>query len=121
MEKNTDIILTDFDTGIISLSKNSELDNIFNFSYNFDLLKEVLSTVIKNQISLKNQLDEKYEQQSQISKSLKDEIEEIKQSQSIKKGTFTIKQGDFDRLNNRINSFQKQISHINEELDKSKL
>ena len=123
MENNTDIILTDFETGILSLSKNSDLNNIFNFTYNFDLLKDVLSTIIKNQVNLKNQIhsmNEKYRTQSQIIESTKNEIIEIKQSQMEKKETFKITEEDFNKINKRIDNFEKQILKINEELDKSK-
>ena len=123
MENNADIILTDFETGITTLSNNSDLNNIFNFTYNFDLLKEVLSTVIKNQVNLKNQLDERYKVQNQIMESLKGEIIEIKQAQGQfeTKDSFKITQEDYDRLNERINNFEIKISQINDELDKSKL
>ena len=123
MENNADIILTDFETGITTLSNNSDLNNIFNFTYNFDLLKEVLSTVIKNQVNLKNQLDERYKVQNQIMESLKGEIIEIKQAQGQfeTKDSFKITQEDYDKLNERINNFEKKISQINDELDKSKL
>ena len=124
MDNNNDIILTDFETGILSLSKNSDLNNIFNFTYNFDLLKDVLSTIIKNQVNLKNQIhsmNEKYRTQSQIIESTKNEIIEIKQSQMEKKETFKITEEDFNKINKRIDNFEKQILKINEELDKSKL
>ena len=123
MDNNNDIILTDFETGILSLSKNSDLNNIFNFTYNFDLLKDVLSTIIKNQVNLKNQIhsmNEKYRTQSQIIESTKNEIIEIKQSQMEKKETFKITEEDFNKINKRIDNFEKQILKINEELDKSK-
>ena len=123
MENNNDIILTDFETGILSLSKNSDLNNIFNFTYNFDLLKDVLSTIIKNQVNLKNQIhsmNEKYRTQNQMIESTKNEIIEIKQSQMEKKETFKITEEDFNKINKRIDNFEKQILKINEELDKSK-
>ena len=123
MENNAEIILTDFETGITTISNNSDLNNIFNFTYNFDLLKEVLSTVIKNQVNLKNQLDERYKVQNQIMESLKGEIIEIKQAQGQfeTKDSFKITQEDYDKLNERINNFEIKISQINDELDKSKL
>ena len=108
MENNAEIILTDFETGITTLSNNSDLNNIFNFTYNFDLLKEVLSIVIKNQVNLKNQLDEKYKVQNQIMESLKGEIIEIKQAQGQfeTKDSFKITQEDYDKLNEGINNFE---------------
>ena len=55
MENNYEIILTDFATGEVQLSKQAELNNLFNIEH----LKEVLTTIIKNQINLKKQFEEK--------------------------------------------------------------
>ena len=120
MENNTEIILTDFESGAISLSNNSDLNGLFNFNYNFDLLKEVLTTVIKNQINLKNRLEEKGVEQQQIMNLLKTDITQIKQSQKEKNDNFNFSKNDYDNLIKKINNLENQISKINEELDKSK-
>ena len=120
MENNTEIILTDFESGAISLSNNSDLNGLFNFNYNFDLLKEVLTTVIKNQINLKNRLEEKGVEQQQIMNLLKTDITQIKQSQKEKNDNFNFSKNDYDNLAKKINNLENQISKINEELDKSK-
>lgn len=120
MENNTQIILTDFESGAISLSNNSDLNGLFNFNYNFDLLKEVLTTVIKNQINLKNRLEEKGVEQQQIMNLLKTDITQIKQSQKEKNDNFNFSKNDYDNLVKKINNLENQISKINEELDKSK-
>ena len=120
MENNTEIILTDFESGAISLSNNSDLNGLFNFNYNFDLLKEVLTTVIKNQINLKNRLEEKGVEQQRIMNLLKTDITQIKQSQKEKNDNFNFSKNDYDNLVKKINNLENQISKINEELDKSK-
>ena len=120
MENNTEIILTDFESGAISLSNSSDLNGLFNFNYNFDLLKEVLTTVIKNQINLKNRLEEKGVEQQQIMNLLKTDIIQIKQSQKEKNDNFNFSKNDYDNLVKKINNLENQISKINEELDKSK-
>ena len=120
MENNTEIILTDFESGAISLSNNSDLNGLFNFNYNFELLKEVLTTVIKNQINLKNRLEEKGVEQQQIMNLLKTDITQIKQSQKEKNDNFNFSKNDYDNLVKKINNLENQISKINEELDKSK-
>ena len=120
MENNTEIILTDFESGAISLSNNSDLNGLFNFNYNFDLLKEVLTTVINNQINLKNRLEEKGVEQQQIMNLLKTDITQIKQSQKEKNDNFNFSKNDYDNLVKKINNLENQISKINEELDKSK-
>ena len=109
MEK-PDIVLTDFETGNISLANGTDLNNIFNFTINFDLLKDVLTTLIKNQINLKYQLDEKYKVQTQIVESLKNEITDVKQSEL--KETFKVTKEDFEKVNNRIKNLEHKITKI---------
>ena len=116
MEDDTNIILTDFETDTTSLLKSSDLNNLFNFTYNFDFLKEILTTVIKNQISLKNQLDEKYQAQNNIIESFKKEIIYNKQAEQQSNESENL-----SKINEKINKFEIMIGHINKELDKSKL
>ena len=66
MKNNYEIILTDFSTGEVQLSKEAELNNIFNFQ----LLKEVLTTIIKNQINLKQQFEQNSLKQNKLIDSL---------------------------------------------------
>ena len=116
MEDDTNIILTDFETDTTSLLKSSDLNNLFNFTYNFDFLKEILTTVIKNQISLKNQLDEKYQAQNNIIESFKKEIIYNKQAEQQSNESENL-----GKINEKINKLEIMIGHINKELDKSKL
>ena len=120
MEKNADIILTDFETGIISLSKNSDLNNILNFTYNFDLLKNVLSTIIKNQNNLKKNLEEKYKVQSEDIELLKQEIEKIKKENG-ELVELKVSKNDFNELKGKINVIEEKLLQMNEALDQSKL
>ena len=71
MEK-PDIVLTDFETGNISLANGTDLNNIFNFTINFDLLKDVLTTLssLLTQILLYNN---KLESQSTFLKEVRAE------------------------------------------------
>lgn len=123
MENDTEIILTNFETGDMSVLKDSDLNNLFNFTYNFDFLKELLVTVIKNQMSLKNKFDEKFKSQNDSIESFKNQIIQNNQTdQKTKEQLFNnnIKE-DLDKINDKINKLEIKIEHINAELDKSKL
>lgn len=129
MENDVDIVLTNFETGDMSLMKNSDLNNLFNFTYNFDFLKEILITVIKNQISLKNQFDEKCKAQIDTIESFKNDI--IQNNQTGKTGQTDQKtkeilfnnniKENLDKINDKVNKLEIKIERINAELDKSKL
>jgi len=129
MENDVDIVLTNFETGDMSLMKNSDLNNLFNFTYNFDFLKEILITVIKNQISLKNQFDEKCKAQIDTIESFKNDI--IQNNQTGKTGHTDQKtkeilfnnniKENLDKINDKVNKLEIKIERINAELDKSKL
>ena len=120
MENKPDIFLTDFETGIVSLSKNSDLNNILNFTYNFDLLKNVLSTIIKNQNNLKKEYDEKLQAQSEEIELLKQELEKINEENGPK-GRLRVSKNDFNELKGKVNDFEDKLTQINEALDKIKL
>jgi len=111
MENNYEIILTDFSTGEVQLSKEAELNNIFNFQ----LLKEVLTTIIKNQINLKQQFEQNSLKQNKLIDSLNNKIIELNQKEIL-----NFSPQELIKLNDRVNKLEKKIEQINDELDKSK-
>ena len=111
MENNYEIILTDFATGEVQLSKQAELNNLFNF----ELLKEVLTTIIKNQINLKKQFEEKSLKQNKLLDTLNNKFIEFNQKEIL-----NFSPQEFIKLKDRINKLEIKIEQINDELDKSK-
>lgn len=111
MENNYEIILTDFATGEVQLSKQAELNNLFNF----ELLKEVLTTIIKNQINLKKQFEEKSLKQNKLLDALYNKFIEFNQKEIL-----NFSPQEFIKLKERINKLEIKIEQINDELDKSK-
>ena len=111
MENNYEIILTDFATGEVQLSKQAELNNLFNF----ELLKEVLTTIIKNQINLKKQFEEKSLGQNKLLDALNNKFIEFNQKEIL-----NFSPQEFIKLKERINKLEIKIEQINDELDKSK-
>ena len=113
MENNYEIILTDFETGAVKLSNKSDLNNIFTF--NFDFLKEILETIIKNQISLQKQFEEKSNSHDKNIEILNNKFIEFNNIKKKEINSFSL-----EELNNRLDKLEKNIGQINEELDKSK-
>ena len=111
MENNYEIILTDFATGEVQLSKQAELNNLFNF----ELLKEVLTTIIKNQINLKKQFEEKSLKQNKLLDALNNKFIEFNQKEIL-----NFSPQEFIKLKERINKLEIKIEQINDELDKRK-
>ena len=111
MENNYEIILTDFSTGEVQLSKEAELNNIFNFQ----LLKEVLTTIIKNQINLKQQFEQNSLKQNKLIDSLNNKFIELNQKEIL-----NFSPQELIKLNDRVYKLEKKIEQINDELDKSK-
>jgi chromosome segregation ATPase len=91
-----------------------------NFTYNFDLLKNVLSTIIKNQNNLKKEYDEKFQAQSEEIELLKQELEKINEENGPK-GRLRVSKNDFNELKGKVNDFEDKLTQINEALDQSKL
>ena len=113
MENNYELILTDFQTGAVKLSNKSDLNNIFTF--NFDFLKEILETIIKNQISLQKQFEEKSNSHDKNIEILNNKFIEFNNIKKKEINSFSL-----EELNNRLDKLEKNIGQINEELDKSK-
>lgn len=111
MKNNYEIILTDFSTGEVQLSKEAELNNIFNFQ----LLKEVLTTIIKNQINLKQQFEQNSLKQNKLIDSLNNKFIELNQKEIL-----NFSPQELIKLNDRVYKLEKKIEQINDELDKSK-
>ena len=111
MENNYEIILTDFETGAVKLSNKSDLNNIFTF--NFDFLKEVLETIIKNQISLQKQFEEKSNSHDKNIEILNNKFIEFNNIKQKEINSFSLEElnNRLDKLNND-NKKQDEINKI---------
>ena len=62
---------------------NADLNELFNFSYNFDLLKGIIETLLKNQNNLQKQVDSMKEERHEfqvLKFELKNTKEELRKS-----------------------------------------
>ena len=128
MEKKTDnnnnnnVILTDIDPENITVVENLDLNALFNLSYNFDLLKGIISTILKNQETLKKQIEtekRKNDEQNRSIENLKSSILSIKENYTTNE-LFKGAKFQIDNVNNKIDQIHDQISQMVFGIEKSK-
>ena len=116
MEKTNNLLFENNDPDRISIYNEVDLNALFNFSYNFDLLKGIIGTLLKNQQNLQKQIEfANYlnNEQDKTITSLRNEIKEIQEK-------YTLKQ-DFMEVKDQIKKVNEIYSVYDEELAKSKL
>ena len=127
MEKKTDnnnnnVILTDLDPENITVVENLDLNALFNLSYNFDLLKGIISTILKNQETLKKQIEierRKNDEQNRSIENLKNSISSIKENYTTNE-IFTGAKFQIDNVNKKIDQIHDKISQMVFGIEKSK-
>lgn len=116
MDKENNLAFENIDPDKISIYNEVDLNALFNFSYNFDLLKGIIGTLLKNQQNLQKQIEfANYlnNEQDKTITSLRNEIKEIQEK-------YTLKQ-DFMEVKDQIKKVNEIYSVYDEELAKSKL
>ena len=116
MDNTNNLLFENNDPDRISIYNEVDLNALFNFSYNFDLLKGIIGTLLKNQQNLQKQIEfANYlnNEQDKTITSLRNEIKEIQEK-------YTLKQ-DFMEVKDQIKKVNEIYSVYDEELAKSKL
>ena len=97
------------------LSKEIDLNGLFNFNYNFDLLKGIIGALLKSQKSLQKQIDlaniEKKEHERAIEQ-LKDDIITIQEKYTTRE--------DFIEVKDQMKKVNEIYQMYDEELAKGK-
>ena len=120
-DKNT-MVLKDISPDNITIVDNLDLNTLFNLSYNFDILKGIISTILKNQESLQMQIEKEKKvnrDQYKTIESLKSNIISIKEKY-ISKETFDEAQNHVDKIELKMNQIDEKLLLIEEEFTKSK-
>ena len=104
-------ITTELTSEKIKTINDIDLNALFNLNYNFDLLKGLIETLIKNQELLQKQIDE----DSIIINKKDKKIEEIEKQQSlmlnsfIDKITFAKLKNEIDEMKDHLNNNETQV------------
>ena len=109
MNQQTEKMLKEISSGNVKVIKEIDLNDIFKFSYNFDLLKGLITAILKNQENLKSKIDKEREtinEQSKIIETLKNDMKSMKEN-SISKEQYT-------NINAKINEIVEQMNKTHE-------
>lgn len=93
-KSNNNLILANVEPDKILLYDEVDLNALFNFSYNFDLLKGIIGSLLKNQQNLQKQIEfEKYlnNEQDKTIVALRNEIINIKEKYTLKEELVEVK------------------------------
>ena len=108
MDKKNEKIVKDISTGYFAMVKELDLNELFKLTYNFDLLKGLITSMLKNQESLKNQIEketEKNNEQNTIIENLKNDIELMQEKFMTKESA----KAQINEINNNINKIEEEI------------
>ena len=107
--QQTEKILKEISAGNVKVIKELDLNDIFKLSYNFDLLKGLLTAILKNQENLKSKLEKERETNNEQSKTIELLQNDIK---SMKENYITKEQ--CTHVNSKINEIVEQLNIIGE-------
>ncbi len=107
--QQTEKILKEISAGNVKVIKELDLNDIFKLSYNFDLLKGLLTAILKNQENLKSKLEKERETNNEQSKTIELLQNNIK---SMKENYITKEQ--YTHVNSKINEIVEQLNIIGE-------
>ena len=115
MDSSKNLIIAEDPDKIITIYNDVDLNALFNFSYNFDLLKGIIGTLLKNQQNLQKQIELansiNHEQDKTII-ALRNEIIDIKEKYTLR--------DDFVEIQDQMKKINEIFPVYDEELAKSK-
>ena len=116
MKKNSlHRISTEITSDKIKIVNDIDLNALFNLNYNFDLLKGIIETLLKNQGSLQKQLDDIYlseEDKEKNIQAMEKDIPLLKEN-SVNKNDFKDLQNEVEKINGHIKQSDRKIDECN--------
>ena len=104
-------ISTEITSEKIKIINDIDLNALFNLNYNFDLLKGIIETLLKNQNALQNQIDELFGNNSdkdKIIETLQKEVKYLKETYVNKTELKTI-EDDLKEIKEHLKKHDMQI------------
>ena len=108
-------ISTEVTSEKIKIVNDIDLNALFNLNYNFDLLKGIIETLLKNQGALQKQLDELYssnEDKDKIIQDLEADIKSLKETK-LNINEFNELKPEIEKMNNHLKQNDKKIEECN--------
>jgi hypothetical protein len=109
-------ISTELTSEKIKIVNDIDLNALFNLNYNFDLLKGIIETLLKNQEAIQKQLDEIYSSNYDKDKS----IENIEKDINLVKGMY-IDRGTFKNLEAEVEQIKEHMKQNDKKIEECKL
>lgn len=108
-------ISTEVTSEKIKIVTDIDLNALFNLNYNFDLLKGIIETLLKNQGALQKQLDELYSSNEDKDKIIQDMEADIKSLKETKLNIneFNELKPEIEKMNNHLKQNDKKIEECN--------
>ena len=115
MKKSPHRISTEVTSEKIKIVNDIDLNALFNLNYNFDLLKGIIETLLKNQGALQKQLDELYSSNEDKDKTIQNIESEIKllQETTVNINDFKELKIEVEKINNHVKQNDKKIEECN--------
>jgi uncharacterized coiled-coil DUF342 family protein len=104
-------ISTEVTSEKIKIVNDIDLNALFNLNYNFDLLKGIIETLLKNQGALQKQLDELYssnEDKDKIIQDLEADIKSLRETK-VNINDFNEIKPEIEQINNHLKQNDKKI------------
>ena len=104
-------ISTELTSEKIKIVNDIDLNALFNLNYNFDLLKGIIETLLKNQEAIQRQLDDVYSSNYDKDKAIENIEREVKLVKEIyiDRGTFKNLETDVDQIKEHLKQTDKKI------------
>ena len=108
-------ISTEITSEKIKTVSDIDLNALFNLNYNFDLLKGIIETLLKNQEAIQKQLDEVYSSNIDKDKSIEDMEKQMKSLKEV-----CIDRDQFKNLENEVDQIKEHLKQIDKKIEESK-
>ena len=104
-------ISTELTSEKIKIVNDIDLNALFNLNYNFDLLKGIIETLLKNQEAIQKQLDDVYSSNYDKDKAIENLEKQIKivKEVSVDRGTFKNLESEVEHLKEHLKQTDKKI------------
>ena len=104
-------ISTEITSEKIKIVNDIDLNSLFNLNYNFDLLKGIIETLLKNQEAIQKQLDEVYSSnfdKDKIIENIENQIKLVKELY-VDKNTFKNLESEVNELKEHLKQTDKKV------------
>ena len=109
-------ISTEITSEKIKIVNDIDLNSLFNLNYNFDLLKGIIETLLKNQEAIQKQLDEVYSSNFDKDKAIENIENQIKLIKEL-----YVDKNTFKNLESEVNELKEHLKQTDKKVEECKI